>query len=953
MSEEQITDKELHADLMNADISDKSTDEENILLDYYRNVDSNLRSLKWSYKPAKSNEEKYNFKTDQSLLNHTRNGVTFLSQLQTAVQKLDKEFTDEELRKSIALFIVHDLHKLEENSNPEEEFNIEKEKVENLVEDSGLDEFADVDIEDYYASAKATHFSKDAKSGRMGPVYGQLAPFVRLADGIASSPTPQDACGHRNQKVLEHQFPDLDLRHHEIKEEKGIFTNLINKSVSDYMESRGYQSLAFYPNGCLYITEKDKEKVELNQEAFSKIYDKLILNLQESHGNLENPEQMTDAIKFIKKLGYYKPNTDYYFYAGLDSVVKAFFYKGIQQGEGPEPTDSIIDDIEKTSDAAGIEIPEDKEIIGWSRAIGGIYLQIGKECGWKLEDICEIFNVSESVEKNLKTTEILLSGQKTGNKWMYSIPIANEFLNSTIGGKKAKDIEKSKLVEKISSRVMDNLDDDLESRLIGDFEDEVRYFLTDTLIVGGQEFPKEDSVLDSNNYDDRADTLKEYKQATKICSNCNRTTFGNKPDMRSTEWPMAGEKGFSNFKQLGAKKPTDFILCKPCQIEYGLRKIDSGGEANYSRFIHIIPDYFFTPQSYKIAENIITYIGNGPEQVSKSAKSIVTDEFIEELEKVINVLEESDGEAVLSASSFNFANSYGSNYVKYERYVQNTNKNLNKTSVDFLSSYIGLLTSELTGSRVLVSNSPLNTTSGFKDMVKLDSTEGVVSNVAGQSISIKSSNLEGYDSEMEARLKAFASVIRIGYGIERKDSLFAKYIRACNNNDLPGSKLLKMLERSLSSDEAGIVSAYLDEAEIIDEILGDTMTKDKLDRLSELGYQIAIPSSYKNHAVEKPFRDSVKAITSTDNDLSKTDYKNLVSGKLQKGLDRTKQTYRPSKDDLDTEKDWGERIEKFADFFVDEILYDLCDENPGKLKRKSNNYADAYYAGVVRRKNSN
>jgi CRISPR-associated protein Csc3 len=950
VSEEQMTDKELHADLMDADISGKSEDEENILLDYYRKVDSNLRSLKWSYKPAKSNEEKYNFKTDQSLLNHTRNGVTFLSQLQEAVQKLGREFTDEELRKSIALFVVHDLHKLEEKDNPEEEFNIEREKVEKLVEESGLNEFADIGIEDYYTSAKATHFSKNAKSGRMGSVYGQLAPFVRLADGIASSHTPQDAFGPRNQEVLEHQFSNLDLRYHKIKEEKGIFTNLINKSISDQLESRGYQSLAFYPNGCLYIAEKSNDKIELNQEVFSQIYNKLISNLQKSHGNLENPKQMTDALRFVKNLGYYKPNTDYHFYAGLESVIKAFFYKGMQQGEGGEPSDPMIDDIEKTSEAAGIEIPEEKEIIGWSRAIGGIYNQIGKECGWELEDVCEIFNVSESVEKNLKSTEISLSGQETGHKWMYSIPIASEFLNSKIDGTKVEEIDNSDLVEKISTKVIEKLDDDLESRLIGDFEDEVRYFLTDTVIIDGQEFPREDSVLESNSYDDRADIFKEYKQDTKICSNCNRTTFGNKPDMRSTEGPMSGEKGFSNFKQIGSPKPTDFILCKPCQVEYGLRKIDSGKKANYSRFIHLIPDYFFTPQSYKIAENIITYMGNGPEQVSKSAKSVVTDEFVEDLGKVIDILEDSENDGEFSASSFNFSNSYGSNYVKYER---NTNSTLNKTSVDFLSSYIGLITSELTGSRVLVSNSPLNMTSGFKDMVKLDSAEGVVSNVAGQSISIKSSDLGGYNSEMEARLKAFASIIRIGYGIERKDSLFAKYIRVCNNNDLPGSKLLKMLERSLSSGEEGIVSVYIDEAEIIDEILGDTMTKDKLDRLSELGYQIAIPSSYKNHAVEKPFRDSVKAITSADNDLSKTDYKNLVSGKLQKGLDRTKQTYSESKDDLDTEKNWGERVEKFADFFVEEILYDLCDGNPGKLKRKSNNYADAYYAGVVRRKNSN
>jgi CRISPR-associated protein Csc3 len=227
-------------------------------------------------------------------------------------------------------------------------------------------------------------------------------------------------------------------------------------------------------------------------------------------------------------------------------------------------------------------------------------------------------------------------------------------------------------------------------------------------------------------------------------------------------------------------------------------------------------------------------------------------------------------------------------------------------------------------------------------------------NVTGETVSIKRpeaefGNLE-FDSELEAKLKAFASLIRLGYAVERKDSMFAKYLRICRNSDLPGSKLLKMFIRDSEPGNAGF---YLEETEIVDRVLGDTMTENKLDHLSELGYRVAIPKSYKAYAVEKPFREAVKAITETDKELGEKDYKNLVSGRLRKGLERTDQTFSKSKDDLDTEKGFSERVDEFADFFVEEIFYGLCDGKTSKLKRKSNNFADAYYSGILKRKNSN
>jgi CRISPR-associated protein Csc3 len=124
---------------------------------------------------------------------------------------------------------------------------------------------------------------------------------------------------------------------------------------------------------------------------------------------------------------------------------------------------------------------------------------------------------------------------------------------------------------------------------------------------------------------------------------------------------------------------------------------------------------------------------------------------------------------------------------------------------------------------------------------------------------------------------------------------------------------------------------------------------DRICRLAELGFKIAQPKGYKPHAVERLFRESVKAITELRvTDLSKCDYRATVSGRIQKALDRMAedQAFVPERMGLDAKAD------EFAGFFVDEILNKICDGKPGRLKKMANNLADGYYSATlsIRRK---
>jgi len=120
---------------------------------------------------------------------------------------------------------------------------------------------------------------------------------------------------------------------------------------------------------------------------------------------------------------------------------------------------------------------------------------------------------------------------------------------------------------------------------------------------------------------------------------------------------------------------------------------------------------------------------------------------------------------------------------------------------------------------------------------------------------------------------------------------------------------------------------------------------DKISHLAELGFNIAQPKGYKPHSLERLFREAVKAVTELHGvELSSTDYKCTISGRIQKTIDRMgdDQAYVPERKGIDVKAD------EFANFFVENILKGICNGKPGRLKKMSNNLADGYYSSTLR-----
>lgn len=128
-------------------------------------------------------------------------------------------------------------------------------------------------------------------------------------------------------------------------------------------------------------------------------------------------------------------------------------------------------------------------------------------------------------------------------------------------------------------------------------------------------------------------------------------------------------------------------------------------------------------------------------------------------------------------------------------------------------------------------------------------------------------------------------------------------------------------------------------------------TNDTISELAERAFDVIRPdpTNSKPYAVERVFRESVKAVKGFGPVRpSRQDAVDAVAGRVGKIPDRSDQVYRVGHEDSSHGGSVDERVEHYAEFFVDEVLFEMFDGEPSKLKRRANNLADGFYAATLR-----
>lgn len=204
---------------------------------------------------------------EQSHFAHIVNGVFGLAQLvkfliarSVHVPGLDEVA----LRKALALYTVHEVHKDEnvELLGPSQ-FSIPLERLREEYERLGLDKFAELD----------EHLMRAANVHKRSPRHGDLLVsgepgasrlwlLVRLADTFASVKTPEEAVNS-----LRGYLADLGpafapksppgrhaLYYHDLKDVRGVLTGLIHQAVAERLEQEfDFFPLLYFATGTLYL----------------------------------------------------------------------------------------------------------------------------------------------------------------------------------------------------------------------------------------------------------------------------------------------------------------------------------------------------------------------------------------------------------------------------------------------------------------------------------------------------------------------------------------------------------------------------------------------------------------------------------------------------------------------------------------------------------------------------
>lgn len=109
------------------------------------------------------------------------------------------------------------------------------------------------------------------------------------------------------------------------------------------------------------------------------------------------------------------------------------------------------------------------------------------------------------------------------------------------------------------------------------------------------------------------------------------------------------------------------------------------------------------------------------------------------------------------------------------------------------------------------------------------------------------------------------------------------------------------------------------------------------------------PGNDKPYAIERVFRESVKAVKEFGPlEISRQDAVDTVAGRVGKITDRSEQVRPVGYEESNHGGTYDERVDHYAEFFVDEVLIGMFDGKPSRLKRRANNLADGFYAATLR-----
>lgn len=863
---------------------------------------------------------------EQSLLVHVLNGVFgllrllgWLEQAGIAIPGLDEAT----LRRVLALYTIHDVHKLGDLERlGTSEFSIPLTRLAEEWEALGLGSFAGPVDEHLLRAANVSKLSRHQGDLLLaGPGAGRQWLLVRIADAMASCIDPREAASSLGG-YLKALSPEVAtgwrLYWHELRDVRGVLTNLIHAAVAEEARGLGLYPLLFFPTGTLYVGPKEQR--DIARTPFVEFVDSLAERLLR-HVTPPEDKQKSAAAEGLRREKYdFQPYV--YAFARVEVLLEIVLEE--TQRTKPDPK-AVHEDIEKigrkksapkgwTSGFEGrfrVSLAESRGFNErWSLArryllyLDAILKALAPgldRVGWYEETFDLPADVSSALREDLQLFE-------SGGVGKHVIVPAYHFLKgSAFTARPAEATDVPEVLQRLHERVLARLPHgELEAgrRAVVEqlgFAPDLREYLGEHLVLSW--VPEARSASDPMQH---YAAPKRKGHSRRLCSLCNRVSEHVQP-LRTD---VLGDFGqvFSNRVLPAQRAPEEpRPWCPVCHLEFMLRRLaglslPAGADyrVSYRIYLYLLPTYSFTPEHAAVLGRLLRplqQVTSLPVRDYGEASPGLPRLWLERraldpdwMDTVVQVLErEADriarggpfGDRLLTTGVFT-----QSNYllVPWERSVRQGERDdariPTRTEAWAKATFAAAVIAALTGSRVYVTERPflpLSDPEALKPIVTLDSPPPAVAKLLGNEqdpklrSQVESISLFGREgggrSGLERALDLCAALWQVTCDVRRaggpptKDKHVAERLGALVAEPLAGARFYK--EYARLNDGASPPPPLARACEVLlDHLGGEAM--DLVSRIAEKTLEIRLPyrefGRGKVHNYELVFREAIRAI---------------------------------------------------------------------------------------------
>jgi len=892
---------------------------ENALVEYIQRFVPAMYKWRYHLILAKGGPD-YPHLPEQSLFGHVINGVFGLAQLvRFLVERgISTPGLDEKtFRKALALVSIHDVHKLTGERVGMSEFSIPLERLREEYRRLGLDGFADVDEHLMRAANVSKRSSKHGDILLSGEEGSLLWLLVRIADNLASVKGLEEA-----RSSLEGYLMDLrpafapksppgryTLHYHEIRDVRGVLTNLIHSVVARQLEADyGFFPLLYFATGTLYLGPSGIEGFERG-----KLIDGVVdgvLNSLVRYG--DDPSAAKEGLRRQK----YDFEKYVYAFASVPTLLDLVREETLLAKPDPRVAEKEINGIagRKGTPAGWSDTVEERFALSlaepkafnehWSRARRYLLyvdtlLRDLNPAEDRLEWFLKAFPIPVNVADNLRQDYQLWAKGGVGK---YVLVIAYHFLKGPDFAERSAIAQPpEQVVDALHQRVLEALAavDTKAGRQgavaeLGFRQDLFTYLEENLYLSFAPETQLTEDVLGAYT------RIKRKGHSTKVCSICNRCS----DYVRELRTGILSDFGrvFSNrvlpaIEAPGKNRP----WCPVCHLEFILRKLaglslPAGADYGNSKriYLYVLPTFSFTPHHVKLFEPLLSRfqrVTNLPiHDYGRDAPSIprlwlerreLGPEWIEDVMEVLDrqaewIAERGGrsyvGERIMTSRISDQPNYYLVTWEKAARGTERDDARIATRSEAWAKAlFAAVVISGLTSCKVYVTERPylpVADPADLKPTITLDSPPPILRGILGERTDAVSlyGREKGERSGLERALDLSAALWVVTTNVHApnrpsKDKHIAERLGLANVEPLAGAHFYK--EYSRLNDDQSPFPTLAKACEVLLEIQGGELMG-LVEQIAEKSLEIGLPrGAYgrgKTRRYELVFREAMDAM---------------------------------------------------------------------------------------------